>query len=368
MTRTGTQTSGPDLRDRVECYIRDGRGDLHALLRDCVRDGAAEGLSCVRRLYEDMYDGITFNFELKAPAAWTLALWREAGLCELLSGARATPTSKNVSLCVQILAAGAAGTGISPVSFVRDAELASRIHDALTAEPSLADVCRRHLVDLVLSFEADDDVASLVGSKMSHMLNDAEVREVFAALSARWLAVSTPVLERYAGLIAERPHDEPSFQDFLGEHPQLLDPMAVQVWPQPDLLGSRCPDFVLRRADGSYAVVEIESPAKAIATAVGQLSAHVTHAEQQATDYRSYLMEHVATARAHFPGFDDPDCLVVIGLEGTLDQRQRRALRDANRHRHRLRIVGFDWLADRARAVAANIVRHRVEVRRLRMV
>lgn len=356
------------LRDRVESFIQKGQGDLYALLHECVRDGSAEGLACVRRLFEDMYGGITFNFELKAPAAWTLAVWREAGLQELLRGALATPTSKNNSLCVQILAAGAAGTGISPMSFVNDAELAGRIHGALTATPSLVDVCRRHLIELVLSFEADDDVASLVGSKMSHALRDAEVREVFAALSARWLAVSTPVLEQYARLIAGQPHDEPAFQEFLTEHPQLLDPMAVQVWPQPNLFGSRHPDFMLRRADGSYAVVEIECPGKPIATAGGQLSAHATHAEQQATDYRSYLLEHVATARQHFPGFDDPDCLVVIGQEGQLDERQRRVLRDANRHRHRLRIAGFDWLADRARAVAANIVRHRVQIERVRMV
>lgn len=91
----------------------------------------------------------------------------------------------------------------------------------------------------------------------------------------------------------------------------------MQVWPQLNLFGSRCPDFVLRRADGSYAVVEIECPGNPIATAGGQLSAHTTHAEQQATDYRSYLLEHVAIGRRHFPGCDDPGCLVVIGQEGS---------------------------------------------------
>ena len=83
-------------------------------------------------------------------------------------------------------------------------------------------------------------------------------------------------------------------------------------------------------------------------------------------DYRSYLMQRVADARVHFPDFEDPDCLVVTGLERTLDNRQKAALRDANRHRHRLRI-GFDWLADRARTVAANITHHHVEVVNLRM-
>jgi hypothetical protein len=77
--------------------------------------------------------------------------------------------------------------------------------------------------------------------------------------------------------------------------------MAVQVWPQPNLFGFRFPDFVVRRADDSYLVVEIEKPSKALVTAGGQLSADVTHAEQQTTDYRSYLMQHFADMRLHFP-------------------------------------------------------------------
>jgi hypothetical protein len=195
----------------------------------------------------------------------------------------------------------------------------------------------------------------------------AAAKELFAALSARWLAVSKPVLEGYEALILKEPDNEPAFQRFLMEHPQLLDPMAVQVWPHPNLFGFRFPDFVVRRADNSYIVIEIERPSKPLVTTGGQLSADVTHAEQQATDYRSYLMQRFADARVHFPNFEDPDCLAVTGLERALDVRQKTVLRDANRNRHRLRIIGFDWLAYRARTVAANITRHHVEVVDLRV-
>jgi hypothetical protein len=174
-------------------------------------------------------------------------------------------------------------------------------------------------------------------------------------------------LDQYERLIIEQPDNEPAFQSFLTQHPQLLEPMAVQMWPQPNLFGSRFPDFVVRRADDSYVVIEIERPSKVLVTAGGHLSADVTHAEQQAADYRTYLMEHVANARQHFPKFDDPDCMVVSGLERSLDGRRRGVLRDANRHRHRLRIVGFDWLADRARSVVSNITRHHVDIVNLRM-
>jgi hypothetical protein len=360
------------LRDRVEDFIarRAHPDELYQLLKECVQDGTVEGLACARRLFEDSYGGLTYNYELKAPAAATLVVWGEAGIQSLVDAALATRTSKNISLCIQILSSVAAGTAVPPVAFVRDAALAERIHAAQTASLGIARSCRRQLVDLVLSLESDDDVASYIGSALHRTALPADVsaaKEIFAALSARWLVVSKPVLERYERLIDEQGDDEPAFQRFLTQHPQLLDPMVAQIWVQPNLFGSRFPDFVLRRADDTYAVVEIECPGKPLVTKEGQLSAHVTHAEKQATDYRNYLMQHFADARRHFPNFDDPDCLVVVGKERALDDQQKAALRDANRHRHRVRIVGFDWLADRAHIVAGNLTWHDVEVTQLRV-
>jgi hypothetical protein len=280
------------LRERVEDFVLN-RGDprkLHMLLNECVADGTVEGLACVRRLYESSYGGVTFNFELKAPAAATLVFWGKAGIQALVDSARADPTSKNMSLCVQLLSSIAAGSALPPLSFVRDAKLAQTIESRRAATPDLVEFCRSQLVDLVLSFESDDDVAFRIGSGISNLtLSEVPAaKELFAALSARWLAVSRPVLDQYEKLIVDQLDNEPAFQRFLTEHPQLLEPMAVQMWPQPNLFGSCFPDFVVRRADDSYVVVEIERPSKALVTTGGHLSADVTHAEQQVTDYRTY--------------------------------------------------------------------------------
>jgi hypothetical protein len=320
------------LRERVEEFVanRGHPAELHTLLNECVADGTLEGLACARRLYESDYGGITFNFELKAPAALTLVVWSEAGIQALLDGARAHPTSKNLSLCVQLLSSIAAGTALPLLSFIHDDALAKKIETSRAAAPRLAEFSRARLVDLVLSIESDDDVAHRIGSGLSKKLTMSEVpaaKEHFFALSARWLAVSKPVLERYDALIVEEPDNEPVFQRFLTEHPQLLDPMAVQIWSRPNLFGSRFPDFVVRRADDSYIVVEIERPSKVLITTGGHLSADVTHAEQQATDYRSYLIQRFTDARLHFPNFDEPECLVIAGIERTLDAKQLHASR-----------------------------------------
>ena len=127
------------------------------------------------------------------------------------------------------------------------------------------------------------------------------------------------------------------------------------------------PDFVIRRSDNTYVVVEIETPAKSLVTGSGQLSAEVTHAEKQVVEYKNFLVQRFLQARESFPAFDEPDCLVVIGLEHTLSDEQRRTLRDANRQRNRVRIVGFDELLHRAEAVLSNVIETGIEVSRLRM-
>jgi hypothetical protein len=303
------------LRNRVEDFIanRADQEDLHELLLECMNNGTVEGLSCVRRLYEDMYGKTTFNFEIKSPAASCLVFWGEAGLKALVDGANAIPASKNTSLCVRVLSTVASGQPISELSFVRDRRVAEKIQTKHAKFDGIDEIARALLTQFVLSLKSDDEVASLgIGLQVVEDLGAA--KELFAAMSARWLAVGEPVLRDFERLIDDRPADEPAFQSFLTAHPQILDPMAIQVWPQPNLLGSRYPDFLVRRVDDSYLVVEIECPAKSLVKG-GQASAAATHAEQQVTDYRDYLMRRHQDAIQHFPHFNDPDCLVVTGLQ-----------------------------------------------------
>lgn len=104
------------LRSRVEDFIghRADPRELMELLAECAQAGDTEALMCVRRLAEDMYGGITFNFELKALAAWELACWGDVGIRQLAEATRANPTSKNLSLCVQVLCAVASGSIEAP--------------------------------------------------------------------------------------------------------------------------------------------------------------------------------------------------------------------------------------------------------------
>jgi hypothetical protein len=136
---------------------------------------------------------------------------------------------------------------------------------------------------------------------------------------------------------------------------------------QPNLHGARRPDFVIRRFDNSYVVVEIETPGKQLITEGNQLGSWATHAVAQVTEYRRFI-ERFPGRQNHFPDLDEISCLIVVGLERSLNAQQRQALRNDNRQRHGLQIVGFDWLARRGHAVRENIIRSGIEVRHARVI
>lgn len=358
------------LIERAQRFIWSGGVHEADLLKDCVADGGASALAAVLAMAEDMYGGITFNFEIKAPAAFTLLAFGVQGVHALREMAERTPTSKNTSLCLSVLAAAAAG--VQPhigQMFVRDDTLQSAVRSSI-AKAEVADSARTELREYVLAFADEADAISAVGNQLWQTGWGEDPRiagELFAALAARKLAISPATLKTYQKFIGVQPDDEPTFQLFFEQHPQLLDPTAAEAWSKPDLAGAREPDFVVRRTDDTYLIIEIETPAKVIVTAANQLSAAATQAVAQATAYRSFLVERFPLAVAHFPRFSEPDCLVVIGLEESLNQDQRASLARENQSRAHVRIAGFNWIASRAHAVFKNVVEQRTTTRSLRV-
>ena len=355
------------LATDIESYTISAAGpsELYQLIGRCLSNGGATGLAGLRRLAEADYGGITFKFELQSPAAAAMVLFAEDGLSELTNLAISDLESRNAVHAMELLASIASGPTLPPLSFVQSSDLRKLIEDYLATNDRLQAAAMGQLCRIVLAYENDDEVALRVGSAMSNLTTSTSPapRALFDALAGRWLVVSTPVLERYENLMVEKPSDEPTFQSFLTEHPHLLDPFAVEVWPEPDLFGFKAPDFIVRRADDTYVVVEIECPSKSLITKSSrQPTEEVIHAITQVTEYEGYLMRKYSDLAVHFPAWSPPDLLVVCGLERDLDDTRRDILRNYNR-RAGARVVGFDWLANRARTVSRNFLRGAVSVR-----
>ena len=348
------------LIDRAGHFIISGRHtELVPLLADCVAAGSNEGMVAVKLLARDMYGGETFNWELKAPAAYCLLAWGQAGLRALVENALEEPTSKNFSLAFELLASTAEGYGPKSIRiWLNDNQLREAVSLAAGDWKNLASAARSRLHELVLSIEDDEDAALYAGTSMIGLAiqDPGATSNLIHALALRSVAVGPRVLAHYNELITGTGDNEAIFQRFFERHPLLLDPRALQVWSKPDFHGRWEPDFVVRTYDDRYIVVEIESPAKLLVTRRRELSAATTHAIGQVLDYRSYLLNHLTEASAIFPNFDSPAGLVVVGRECSLDDRQKAKLRSENESRPYISIVGFDTLASIAEANMNNAI------------
>jgi hypothetical protein len=312
-----------------------------------------------------MYGGITFNYELKAPAAFCLIRWENDGLKALVEAACRNPRSKNQSLALEILATLASGLRIPQIKMWDSNDvLVTRIFGAIRDWDVLFEKAGELLREYVLSFEDEGDLVAAIGLQIqkTSFSNPSLIEPLFHAMAGRWSAVSGPVLQEFGELLRDHAENESRFQEFFERNPLMIDPMALDVYPRPDIHGFREPDFLVRRTDNSFLVVEIETPAKSLMTKSNKLSAQATHAVAQVMDYEEFLTDRISSIRQHISAFRRPECLVVVGLESSLSAAQARSLRVDNESRNRVRVVGFDWLERRARSVRDNFISGRITV------
>lgn len=327
-------------------------------LRGAIADGgrtARDGVAAEARNSDEI--------ELTFWCYSALSAWGQEGLDLIAKIAMGGHTVKGKSAALTLFTALAV-TGQLPEGgyLTIPTELAELVNHQID-QKEIKSAARHALRLLVLSLPTNDLLLPVSQSVMHLQLVDGElVKELVSSLSTRWLRFGPPSLDRYEQLLIEKPADESIFQAFFCEYPQLLDPMAVQVWSQPDFHGALEPDFVVRRADNSYLVIEIECPNKQLVTMRGRVSQAATHAETQALEYEDFLSARIPEARAYFPNYHRADCLAVVGLERALSSSQIQGLDRANSRKHNSRIVGFDWLLERARTVVSNVGDGRINV------
>lgn len=147
------------------------------------------------------------------------------------------------------------------------------------------------------------------------------------------------VIKDFAELLATQTGAAESvFHDFLERNSILLDVYGEAVskprFTYPDgesPLGKLYvePDFVIKLPGRAYKLVELERPAKRLATVQGQPRAEVTQAVFQIAEWRAYIVKHYDRIRDQFPGIAlSHDAMVVISTTadtalGTNTDRER---------------------------------------------
>ncbi|MFL6286542.1 MAG: Shedu anti-phage system protein SduA domain-containing protein [Pyrinomonadaceae bacterium] len=157
--------------------------------------------------------------------------------------------------------------------------------------------------------------------------------------------------------------DERIFHEFLRAHSILLDVYgdAVSkprfVYPEDESpLGKAYvePDFIIKYPDGNYKLVELEKPAKLMATKHGQPRAEVNQAAFQIAEWRAFIANHYDQLKTDFPGLAVNHTAMIVISRTT--QRSYGEGRNIRKYKELLQsqfptvdILTYDELLERAR-------------------
>ena len=171
------------------------------------------------------------------------------------------------------------------------------------------------------------------------------------------LVLNRVILERFEQLVGSSPKKEEDLHRFLVDHPILLDPLAVELKSKHQLGTEFITDFVLRRINDEYVLVEIENSTDRLFKKDGSFTADLTKAVAQVRDFQGWVSDNISYAQSKLPEIRHPWGLVVIGLRRDLGPEMVRRLGEENfSRRGHIRIVTFDDLLDQATAVYRNML------------
>lgn len=161
------------------------------------------------------------------------------------------------------------------------------------------------------------------------------------------------------GLLVESGHKEESLHQWLKDerHHVFLDAHADEVLSKVPF-GASVSDFVIRRSDGTYVLVEIEPADKRIFRRDNsEPTAEFNHACQQVRDWQRYIRDNVRTVRDELGLADiyEPKGMVLMGRSGDIEGDKARRRWIDMKNRHEFALFTYDELCERVNALAATL-------------
>lgn len=183
----------------------------------------------------------------------------------------------------------------------------------------------------------------------------------FDHLSDLWvdshLVLNINLLGQFESLLDSGPEREEDLQRFLTDHPILIEPFVSVLYTKQELGSDFITDFIIRRMNDQYVLVEIENSTDALFTKSGSFSAKLNTAIGQVRDFQAWVSENIAYAQKKLPYIKYPEGLVIIGRRKDLEEIEIKRLAEENfSRRGHIRITTYDDLLDQAKIVHRNLI------------
>jgi hypothetical protein len=251
-----------------------------------------------------------------------------------------------------------AAKGLTPPPMLR-AGAGSRIGSPVFGADML--VAAQRAIREILSECLVDENRSicLVQFMMDQVMTSSEpesLAQVIDVLAEGRIKLTRGLLEEYEALIGSA-LDEETYQKFLMMHPVFLDPLAAEVIPKGKLGLEHVTDFVVRRHDNIYLLVEIEKPQDRIFTATNDFTAQFTHAFGQVIDFLRWVEKNAEYARQRMPDIASPIGMLIMGQRRSLSADNLEKLRYFAANCGSVEVLAFDDLLVRTRTLYASVFR-----------
>ena len=333
--------------------------DVSELIARLFAQNDNTSLDLCIKLAMSEFGGITYKDDFQNIAALGTLHWGPKGIVRFGEAAIKTNSFRSISNATRLLS-HISSKSLGDFMYSRF-NLKSVIELDLTSDKFKTEewtkTAKETLIDVVKSVETEEKFPIGITNSLGFSFNENAAEHVFAALIARWFNFSSSGLQAFYDLVNTTGKPEIDYQNFLISNPYILEPFHAQIWSKPKFGEDFIPDFLIRSMDNTYTVVEIEQADFPIMTKAGELSAKTTHAKRQAMDFRDWAINNNLYASKKYPGIYRPYCLVVIGRESELNEMQAQRLKQENESTQGiLKIVGFDWLLNRARTTLDNLV------------
>lgn len=187
-------------------------------------------------------------------------------------------------------------------------------------------------------------------------LDGVGLDDFYDMMTSGVIKLSRPLLQQFDEMINQNLREE-DYQVFLKRHPVFLDPLSADVIPKQKLGIEMVTDFVLKRYDNKYILVEIEKPQDRLFTLTNDFTAEFTHAFGQVLDFQQWVDSHAAYARVHMPGVSSPRGLLVIGRRTDLSEDNKAKLHRFSINCLAIDVITFDDLLQNATMLYEAILR-----------
>lgn len=181
---------------------------------------------------------------------------------------------------------------------------------------------------------------------------------VFEVFTEPAIQITNRLIVAFEILISEKDSEE-VYQRFLTKNPGFIDPLASEVIPKQKLGLEHVTDFVIRRLDDEYILVEIEKPQDTIFTGANDFTARFTHAYGQVLGFQEWVDAHGEYARSLMPGIFSPKGVLIIGMRNELSAEQTAKLKRLNINSRSIEVLTYDDLIRKAKDLYQNIHRKR---------